>query len=72
MHKDLLKHFGETTKDLSPSKSYHTSMYGPNVNLNFLKEFPKLRAGDSVNSLADIGTSSSHSVQDTGEISSKW
>ena len=47
-------------------------MYGPNVNLNFLKEFPKLRAGDSVNSLADIGTSSSHSVQDTGEIASKW
>ena len=72
MHKDLFKHFGEITKDLSPSKSYHTSMYGPNVNLKFLKEFPKLRAGDSVNFLADIGTSRSHLVQDTGEIASKW
>ena len=38
-HKDLLKHFGEITKDLSPSKLCHISMDGPNVNLKFLKEF---------------------------------
>ena len=37
-------------------------MDGPNVNLKFLKEFSKLRAGDSVLSLADIGTCSLHSV----------
>ena len=50
-HKDLLKHFGEITKDLSPStKLYHISIYdamdGPDINLKFLKEFSKLRAGD--------------------------
>ena len=45
-HKDLLKHFGEITKDFSPSKLYHISMDGPNVN-KFLKKFIKLRAGDS-------------------------
>ena len=74
-HKDLLKHFGEITKDLSPSKLYHISMDGPNVNVNqFLKEFSKLRAGDSVHSLADIGTCSLHSLHGsikTGEIASK-
>ena len=39
MHKDLLKHFSEITKDLSPSKLYHVSVDGPDVNLKFLKEF---------------------------------
>ena len=74
-HKDLLKHFGEITKDLWPSKSYHISMDGPNVNLRFLKKFSKLRAGDPVHSLADIDTFSLHSVHgrmNTGEIASKW
>ena len=74
-HKDLLKHFGEITKNLSPSKLYHISMDGPNVNLKSLKEFSKLRAGDSVHSLADISTCSLHSVHGsmkTGEITSKW
>ena len=37
-------------------------MDGPNVNLKFLMEFSKLRAGDSVHSLADIGTCSLYSV----------
>ena len=74
-HKDLLKHFGEITKDLSPPKLYHISMDGPNVSLKFLKEFPKLRAGDSVHSLADIGICSlhsSHGSMKTGKIASKW
>ena len=74
-HKGLLKHFGEITKNLSPSKLYHISMDGPNVNLKSLKEFSKLRAGDSVHSLADIGTCSLHSLHGsikTGEIASKW
>ena len=74
MHKDLLKHFGEITKDLSSSKLYHMSMDGPNVNLKFLKELSKLREGDSVHSLDDIGTCSLHSVHGsmkTGEIGSK-
>ena len=73
-HKDLLKHFGEITKDRSPSKLYHISMDGPNVNLQFLKEFSKLRAGDSVHSVADIGTCSFHSLHGsikTEEIASK-
>ena len=50
-------------------------MDDPNVNLKFLKEFSKLRTGDSVHSLADIGTCSLHSVHGnmkTGEIASKW
>ena len=33
-YKDLLQHFGEIMKDLSPSKLYHISMDGPNVNVN--------------------------------------
>ena len=32
-HKDLLKHLGEIAKDLSPSKLYHISMDGANVNV---------------------------------------
>ena len=75
IHKNLLKHFGEITKDFSPSKLYHISMDGLNVNLKFLREFSKPRVGDSVHSLADIGTCSLHSVHGsmkTGEIASKW
>ena len=74
-HKDLLKHFGEITKDLSPSKLYHISLDGPNVNLKLLKKCSKLRAGHSVHSLADIGTCSLHSVHGNmkaGEIAPKW
>ena len=55
--------------------SHNISMDGPNVNLKFLKKFSKLRACDSVHSLADIGTFSLHSVHGrmkTGEIASKW
>ena len=40
-----------------------------------LKEFSKLRADDSVHSLADIGTCSLHSVHGstkTEEFASKW
>ena len=74
-HKDLLKHFCEIAKDLSPSKLYHISMDGPNIKLKFLKEFSKLRAGDSVHSLADISTcslQSFHGSMETGKIASKW
>ena len=73
--KGSFKNFSEITKDLWPSKLYHISMDGPNVDLKFLKEFSKLRAGDSVHSLVDIGTCSLHSVHGsmkTGEIASKW
>ena len=44
-------------------------MDGSNINLKFLKEFSNLRAGDSVHSLADIGTCSLHSVH--GSLKSK-
>ena len=73
-HKDILKHFGEITKDLLPPKLYHVSMDRPNVNLKLLKEFSKIRAGDSIHSIADIGTCSLHSVHGSmkiGEIASK-
>ena len=53
-HKDLFKHFNEITKYLSPSKLYQISMDGPGVNLKFLNEFSKLRAGDPVYSLAHV------------------
>ena len=73
--KGSFKNFSEIMKDLSPSKLYHVSMDGPNVDLKFLKELSKLRVGDSVRSLVDIGTCSLHSVHGsmkTGEIASKW
>ena len=50
-------------------------MDGPNVNLKFLKEFSKLRASDSIHSLAYIDTCSLHAVHGsmkTGKIASKW
>ena len=50
-------------------------MDGSNVNLKFLKKFSNLRAGDSVHSLADIGTCSLHSVHGSlksKEFASKW
>ena len=75
IHKGLLKYFSEITKDLSPSKLYHISMDGPNINLKFLKEFSKLRASDSICSLAYIDTCSLHTVHGsmkTGKIASKW
>ena len=49
-------------------------MDGLSVNLKFLNEFSKLRAGDPVQSLADIGTCSLHSFRGSmkvGEIDSK-
>ena len=49
-------------------------MDGLSVNLKFLNEFSKLRAGDPVQSLADIGTCSLHSFHGSmkvGEIDSK-
>ena len=52
-HKDLLGYFGEITKDLSQYKLCHIPMNDPDFNVKFLKEFSKLRAGDSVHSLAD-------------------
>ena len=66
-HKDLSKHFGEITKDLSSSKWYHMSNFNP----KYLNEVSKLRAVNSVHSLVDIGTWSLHSALDsmkTGEI----
>ena len=50
-------------------------MDGPVVSIKFLKEFSKLRAGDSVHYLADNDTCSLHSVHGsmkTGEIACKW
>ena len=52
-HKDLLGYFGEITKDLSQYKLCHIPMNDPDFNVKFLKEFSKLRAGDSVHSLTD-------------------
>ena len=75
IHKGLLKYFSEITRDLSPSKLYHISMDGPNINLKFLKEFSKRRASDSIHSLAYIDTCSLHAVHGsmkTGKIASKW
>ena len=59
---DLVKQFGEVTKNLDPIKLYHISMDGPKVNLKFHRDILEKRSEDLFHSLIDIGTCSLHSV----------